>query len=140
MVVSIITSLPLVVQFLSKDLNMAHFAEIGIDGKVLRVIVVDNRDTSNADGVEQEEIGAAFCNKLFGGVWKQTSYNRSFRKHYAAQGFTYDALRNAFIPPKVFESWTLNEDTCSWQSPIPYPDDGKKYNWDETTTSWIEVA
>lgn len=117
---------------------MAHFAEIGIDGKVLRVIVVDNKDTSNADGVEQEEIGSAFCNKLFGGTWKQTSYNRSFRKHFAAQGFTYDATRNAFISPKPFPSWILDEETCHWTSPIAMPNDGKKYRWNEDTLSWIE--
>jgi hypothetical protein len=116
---------------------MAHFAEIGIDGKVLRVIVVDNKDTSNDEGVEQEEIGAAFCNRLFGGTWKQTSYNRNFRKNFAAQGFDFDGVRNAFISPKPYASWVLNEDTCRWGAPTAMPTDGGQYQWDEATTSWI---
>lgn len=119
---------------------MAHFAEIGIDGKVLRVIVVANADTSNENGVEQEEIGAAFCNNLLGGVWKQTSYNRSFRKHFAGPGYAFDALRNAFIPPKPFESWTLDDELCVWSAPTAKPSDGKDYQWDEETTSWVEIA
>lgn len=119
---------------------MAHFAEIGIDGKVLRVIVVGNDDTKNSEGIEAEEVGAAFCNKLLGGTWKQTSYNRNFRKNFASQGFSFDEVRNAFIPPKPFESWVLNEDTCSWQAPLPLPTDGGKYQWDENSKTWINEA
>ncbi len=115
---------------------MAHFAEIDQFGKVKRVIVVSNADTSDASGVEKEHIGAAFCEKLFGGNWKQTSYNSSFRKNYAGIGYTYDEGRDAFIPPQPYPSWAINETTCQWQAPVAMPTDGKRYTWDETTTSW----
>jgi hypothetical protein len=116
---------------------MAHFAEIDANNVVLRVIVVANRDTADVNGVEKEHIGAAFCEKLFGGTWVQTSYNSNFRKNYAGIGHTWDAARDAFIPPKPFPSWVLNEDTCQWQAPIAMPDDGQRYVWDEATTSWF---
>jgi hypothetical protein len=121
---------------------MAHFAEIDQNNTVLRVIVVDNKDTSTSDGTEIESIGVAFCKSLLGNDtnWKQTSYNGKFRKNYAGIGFTYDSVRDAFIPPKSFASWLLNENTCQWESPIPFPNDGKYYVWDETTTSWVEVT
>ena len=119
---------------------MAHFAEIDQFGKVKRVIVVANSDTADASGVEKEHIGAAFCEKLFGGTWKQTSYNGNFRKNYAGIGYAYDATRDAFIPPQPFPSWVINEATCQWQAPTPMPQDGKRYSWDEATTSWKEMA
>lgn len=119
---------------------MAHFAEIDANGVVLRVIVVGNKDTSDANGVEKESIGRSFCERLFGGNWVQTSYNATFRKNYAGIGYTYDSTRDAFIPPKPFASWLLNEDTCQWQAPIPMPQDGKKYSWDEATLSWKEMT
>lgn len=115
---------------------MAHFAELGENNVVLRVIVVDNKDTMDTNGVEVEEIGATFCRNLLGGTWKQTSYNANFRKNYAGFGFTYDSQRDAFIPPKPFNSWTLDEDTCRWEAPTPHPTDGKLYTWNEETTSW----
>lgn len=117
---------------------MAHFAEIDANNIVLRVIVVDNRDTADAEGVEQEAIGAAFCERLLGGTWKQTSYNANFRKHYAGIGYTYDAQRDAFIPPKPYPSWVLDETTYVWKAPVPMPQDDKNYRWDEATTSWVE--
>jgi len=117
---------------------MAHFAEIDQFGKVKRVIVVSNADTSDASGVEKEHIGAAFCERLFGGTWKQTSYNGNFRKNYAGIGYSYDANIDAFVPPQPFASWTLNNVTCQWQAPTPMPTDGKRYSWDEATTSWKE--
>jgi hypothetical protein len=119
---------------------MAHFAEIDQFGKVKRVIVVDNKDTADALGVEKEHIGAAFCEKLFGGVWKQTSYNGNFRKNYAGIGYDWDEARNAFVPPKPFNSWVLDENTCHWKAPIPMPTDGKMYSWNEGTQAWDEVA
>ena len=119
---------------------MAHFAELGENNTVLRVIVVDNKDTMDTFGVEQEEIGAAFCRNLLGGTWKQTSYNGNFRKNYAGIGYTYDSVRDAFVPPKPFASWVLDEATCRWDAPTPRPDDGKLYIWDEATTSWVEQA
>lgn len=118
---------------------MAHFAEIGINNKVLRVIVVHNNELLDNNGVEQESKGAEFCRKLFGGTWLQTSYNGSFRKNFAGVGFTYDADRDAFIPPKPYQSWLLNEDTCQWVAPIPMPEGGV-YTWDEDAQSWQEVS
>jgi len=118
---------------------MAHFAEIDSNNVVLRVIVVDNKDTSTPDGTEVESIGVAFCQRLFGGNWLKNSYNGNVRKNYAGIGYTYNAGLNAFVPPKPFASWVLNELTCQWQAPTPMPNDGKKYSWDEATTSWVET-
>lgn len=115
---------------------MAHFAELDANNVVLRVIVVGNKDTSDANGVEKESIGAAFCERLFGGTWVQTSYNGNFRKHYAGIGYTYDTALDAFIPPKPFPSWLLDDD-CNWQAPVPHPDDGQMYSWDEENQVWV---
>lgn len=117
---------------------MAHFAEIDQNNIVLRVVVVANSDTSDQHGNEVESVGQKFCNRLLGGNWVQTSYNANFRKHYAGIGFTFDAERNAFIPPKPFSSWTLDEETCNWTPPAPKPT-GDWY-WDELTTSWKEIT
>jgi len=116
---------------------MAHFAELDANNIVLRVIVVDNKDTADATGVEKEHIGAAFCERLFGGIWKQTSYNGRIRKNYAGNGYKFDTQRNAFIPPKPFASWVLDEQTCAWQPPTPMPQDGQIYGWDEATMGWV---
>jgi hypothetical protein len=118
---------------------MAHFAELNANNVVLRVIVVHNNELME-NGGESEIKGIAFCQSLFGGNWMQTSYNATFRKNYASEGFTYDAQRDAFIPPKPFASWVLNEDTCRWNSPVPYPTDGKRYKWDESIVNWVEVT
>lgn len=117
---------------------MAHFAEIGLDNTVLRVIVVHNNDCL-LDGVETESVGAEFCRSHFGGTWVQTSYNGNIRKNYAGVGYTYDSQRDAFIAPKPYDSWVLNEQTCSWEAPTLAPNDGKIYLWDEATTSWVET-
>lgn len=119
---------------------MAHFAQLDSNNVVTQVIVVGNADTADANGVEKEHIGAAFCEKLFGGNWKQTSYNGSIRKNYAGVGFTYNAGLDAFVPPKPYASWVLNNDTAQWNAPTPMPTDGKQYSWDEATTSWVETA
>ena len=105
---------------------MAHFAEIDQFGKVKRVIVVSNADTSDAAGVEKEYIGKAFCERLFGGKWVQTSYNGNFRRNYAGIGYTWDESRDAFIPPQPYASWVLNEGTCQWQAPNPHIVTGKQ--------------
>ena len=118
---------------------MAHFAEIDSNNVVLRVVVVDNKDTSTPDGTEVESIGVAFCQRLFGGNWLKTSYNGNVRKNYAGIGYTYNAGLNAFVPPKPFNSWVLNNDTAQWDAPTPMPTDGKMYSWDEATTSWVET-
>lgn len=115
---------------------MAHFAELDANNVVLRVIVVDNKDTADANGVEKEHIGAAFCERLFGGTWKQTSYNASFRKHYAGIGYTYNAARDAFIPLQPYQSWTLDDD-ANWQPPVAMPTDGQRYEWNEATQAWV---
>lgn len=98
---------------------MAHFAELDANNVVLRVVVIDNKDTRDAAGVEKEHIGAAFCEKLFGGRWVQTSYNGNKRKNYAGAGYTYDAARDAFVPPQPGSDWTLDENTCQWVNPNP---------------------
>ena len=112
---------------------MSHFAKVE-NGVVTQVIVA-----------EQDVIDSG----LFGTGWVQTSYNthggqhpegRPLRKNYAGIGYTYDSTRDAFIPPKPFDSWVLNEDTCLWNAPVAMPNDGKVYKWDEATTSWVEVA
>ncbi len=118
---------------------MAHFAEIGLDNVVERVIVVHNNELLDSEGAEQESLGADFCRTLFGGTWVQTSYNGNIRKNFAGAGFTYDTGRDAFIPPKPFPSWTLVEETCLWQAPTAYPDDGKSYTWNEETQSWDQA-
>ena len=115
---------------------MAHFAELDNNNIVQRVIVVANKDTADANGVEQEWIGEAFCVKLFGGTWKQTSYNGNIRKNYAGIGYAYRPDIDAFVAPQPYPSWTLNAD-AQWQAPVPYPNDGQMHRWDEPTQSWV---
>jgi hypothetical protein len=119
---------------------MAHFAQLDENNIVTQVIVVNNNELLDENGVEQESKGIAFCQSLLGGIWKQTSYNGNMRKNYAGIGFTYDADRDAFISPSPFNSWVLNEETCRWEAPTPMPQDGKMYSWDENTVSWVEVV
>ncbi len=90
------------------------------------------------DGVEDEATGIAFCQRLLGGRWVQTSYNNNFRRRYAGIGYTYDPVADVFIAPSPFPSWVLNED-YDWVAPVPYPNDGKKYWWDEDNGVWVEV-
>ena len=118
---------------------MAHFAELDANNVVLRVIVVGNKDTSDASGVEKESIGKAFCERLFGGNWVQTSYNGNIRKRYAGIGYSYDPTLDAFIAPQPYPSWTLDAN-ADWQAPVPMPDDGKMYSWDEAAQEWVEVT
>jgi len=119
---------------------MAHFAKLGIDNIVLEVLVINNIDTMTPQGEEREEIGVEFLRKLTGHeTWKQTSYNRSFRKNYAAIGYTYDSTRDAFVSPKPYPSWILDEDTCRWKPPTPAPiNENNIYTWNESTLSWDE--
>lgn len=116
---------------------MAHFAELDENNVVLRVVVVATKDNSTADGVEKESIGQAFCERLFGGTWKQTSYNNNMRVRYAGIGYTYDETLDAFIPPKPYPSWTLDNATADWVPPTPMPTDGGLYSWDEATKTWV---
>jgi hypothetical protein len=111
---------------------MAHFAKLDDAGIVLEVIAVTN------DNAPDEAAGVAFLTELFGySNWKQTSYNGNIRKNYAGIGYSYDAVRDAFIPPQPYPSWPLNELTCLWESPVPYPADGAFCIWDETTKTWV---
>lgn len=115
---------------------MAHFAELDSNNVVLRVVVVGNEDTADANGVEKESIGQAHLEKILGGTWKQTSYNANMRKNYAGKGFTYDSSRDAFIAPKPFNSWVLNDETCVWEAPSAMPTDGGIYLWNEEDVTW----
>jgi len=117
---------------------MAHYAFLDQNNIVTEVIVGKNE---GEDGIDWEAHYGAFR----GQTCKQTSYNTyanqhpngtPFRKNYAGVGYNYDPTRDAFIPPKPYTSWVLNEDTCLWESPVPYPDDGKMYRWDETNQLW----
>lgn len=120
---------------------MAHFAQLNENNLVLQVIVVSNNDCLDESGNESEAVGIAFCKTLFGEntIWKQTSYNANFRYNYAGIDYTYDAMRDGFVPPKPYPSWEL-ADNCIWWPPTPMPNDGKKYTWDEPTLSWVETT
>jgi hypothetical protein len=117
---------------------MAYFAKLGKGNIVETIISINNAVITDSDGIEKEQLGVDFINKLYNtrDVWKQTSYNRTFRKNYAGIGYTYDETRDAFIEPKPYQSWILNENTCRWESPIPYPQDDNRYNWNESTLTW----
>ena len=111
---------------------MAHFAKLGTGNIVERVEVVSN------DIATTEQAGVDFLNNLYKSrdVWKQTSYNATIRKNFAGIGFKYDQTRDAFISPKPYPSWILNENTCQWESPVVKPDDGQDYIWNETIQNW----
>ena len=117
---------------------MAYFAKLGTGNIVENVISINNAVITDANGIEQEQLGNDFINKLYNtrDVWKQTSYNNNIRKNYAGIGYSYDQTRDAFIPPKPFDSWILNEDTCLWEAPVAKPEDDNEYNWNEEKTSW----
>jgi len=128
---------------------MAHFAQIDSDNKVIQVIVVDTKDTSDANGVEKESIGVAFCERLLGGTWIKTSYNTiggvhtsggtALRGNYAGIGYTYDPTNDVFYAPQPFPSWTIAGPTWQWQAPTPMPTDGGMYSWDEKTKKWVAM-
>ena len=108
---------------------MSHWAEIDENNIVLRVLVGDNSEPDE---------GEAFMNSL-GGTWVKTSYNGNIRKNYAGIGYSYDATRDAFIAPKPYDSWVLDEATCRWEAPTPYPTDGLMYQWVEADLNWQAV-
>jgi hypothetical protein len=129
---------------------MAHWAELDENNVVTRVLVGDNNDPAGDEGYQ-------WLVDNLGGTWVKTSYNAiggkrrnpetneiteeaGFRKNYAGIGYTYDSIRDAFLPPKDFNSWVLNEDTCIWEAPVAYPNDGKFYTWNEESISWDEVV
>ena len=126
---------------------MASFAKIGLNNKVIEVLSVHNNELKDSNGVEQEVNGIDFLTKLTGwAIWVQTSYNTiggvhklggtPLRKNHAGIGHTYDEDRDAFIAPKPYPSWILNETTCQWEAPVALPDTENRYNWNEETTTW----
>ena len=117
---------------------MAYFAKLGTGNIVETVISINNSVITDSNGVEQEKLGVDFINKLYNtrDVWKQTSYNNNIRKNFAGIGYQYDQTRDAFIAPKPFNSWILNEDTCIWEAPVAYPTDGGTYIWNEQIKNW----
>ena len=137
---------------------MAHFAKIGINSKVIGVHVVNNSDILNADGVEDEEVGRQFLEGIHGWpLWIQTSYNtvggihytdreesvdqsKALRKNYAGIGHIWDEDKDMFYGKQPYASWTLNEGSGQWDPPTPKPDDGKRYDWNESTLSWDEIV
>jgi hypothetical protein len=138
---------------------MANFAKLDTENNVLAIIIVNNSDIIDLNGSESEEIGIQFLKKITGWpLWKQTSFNtrggkyfnpdntlssdqsKAFRKNYARIESIYDENRNAFIPRKPHNSWILNEDTCLWESPIPFPQDNNLYSWNEENKSWDLIS
>tara|TARA_B100001939_G_C16753350_1_gene534987 strand:+ start:290 stop:685 length:396 start_codon:yes stop_codon:yes gene_type:complete len=125
---------------------MAHFVELNSANEVLRVIVINNHEIVDDNGVEQESIGVQLCNNLLGGTWKQTSYNSRIRGNYAFEGFTYFVDQDLFMPPKPYNSWLMNTADATWQAPSPMPTDGQSfspsriYDWDEDNQTWINVS
>lgn len=138
---------------------MGSFVKLNNENNVIQGISLIN-EIFTVDGIENEQIAVDFLNNLYqtNNVWKQTSYNtrggvhyqadnntpsldqsKAFRKNFAGIGYKYDEQRDAFIPPKPFSSWILNEDSCLWQSPLPYPNDGKMYRWNEDILNWEEI-
>lgn len=130
---------------------MASFTKLDDNNVVLAVISVHDNELLDENGNESEQKGIDFLTQWSGGYsnWKQTSYNTiggvhinggtPFRKNYAAIGYSYDAQRDAFIPPKLFASWSLNENSCLWVPPTEMPTDGNRYSWNEESQTWVEV-
>ena len=132
--------------------SMAYFAEIDGDNLVIRVVAIADRDTADSDGNEVESVGVGFCEQLLGGAWKQTSYNTRagvhalggtpFRKNYAGKGYEWREDLDGFVPPRPYDSWHLEPETCQWEPPIPRPKDvdkNKRYVWDEGNLEWEGV-
>ena len=113
---------------------MAHYAFLD-ENNIVTEVITGIDETELIEGLEPEIWYGNFRNQ----VCKRTSYNGNYRKNYAGVGYSFDETRDAFIPPKPFASWILNEDTCIWETPVPYPNDGKNYKWNEPTEEWIEI-
>lgn len=124
---------------------MAHYAFLD-DNNIVTEVIVGKDETELIEGLDTETWYANFR----GQPCKRTSYNTAgnvhaeggtpFRKNYAGVGFSYDRERDAFIPPQPYNSWLLNEETCLWEAPVPYPDDDKEYQWDEDALNWVEIV
>lgn len=111
---------------------MSHWAELDENNVVLRVLVGDNNDPNGDEGYQ-------WLLDNLGGTWVKTSYNATIRKNFAGIGYTYDEALDAFIPPKPFPSWVLDEETARWEAPVAYPADGEVYTWNEDTQAWDAV-
>jgi hypothetical protein len=132
---------------------MSSFAKLNSENIVITVESVVNEVITDSNGIEQEQLGINFLRTLYNEpntIWKQTSYNTHggvhsnnktpFRKNFAGIGYQYDSQRDAFIPPKPYNSWVLNEQTCNWEAPVPKPNNENKYTWNESTLSWDLVT
>jgi hypothetical protein len=117
---------------------MAHFAQLE-NNIVTNVIVVANETIIDENGNESEQKGIDFCSNLLGGTWIQTSYNGKIRKNYAGIGYIYDETRDAFIAPKPYNSWLLDEETCQWKAPVDKPTDDNFYTWNEESLNWVAI-
>ena len=120
---------------------MAYFARLDENNVVVEVLAVKNSVLNDLPYPESEAVGINFLNGIFNSEnWKQTSYNKNFRVHFASVNYKYDVALDAFIPPKIYPSWLLNTTNCQWQAPVPYPTDGKNYYWNEDTQQWVEIT
>ena len=119
---------------------MIYFAELGLDNVVERVLPLKEDLATDGYGVVQESLGQAYCKGKYGGTWIQT-FKDGTRKNFAGLDYTYDSTRDAFIPPQVYSSWTLNEETCLWECPVNVPEgtDTSKWVWDESSQNWINL-
>jgi hypothetical protein len=134
---------------------MAYFAKLNSENIVETVISINNAVITDSNGIEQEQLGVDFINQLYktNDIWKKTSYNtrggkyfnsdntlgdqsKAFRKNYAGIGYNYDSQRDAFISPKPYNSWILNETTCNWEAPVARPEDNNMYKWNEEILNW----
>lgn len=118
---------------------MAYFAELNSANIVIRVLAVDDKDTANSEGVEQESIGQSFMTNLLGGTWKQTSFNRKIRGNFATKEGSYLPDEDLFMPPKPYNSWVVSTADATWIAPLAMPTDGNLYDWDEDNQSWINL-
>lgn len=120
---------------------MAHFAKLNDLNIVETVLVVDNINLMSHENIEQEEIGIQYLKIIFGEntKWVQTSYNSNFRVRLAQHGYLYDEQRDAFIPPKPYDSWIFSNELADWIPPIPYQNDGNPYYWSEDTLEWVRI-
>ena len=121
---------------------MAHFAQLNENNEVIQIDVVANEVINDLPFPESESIGVAFLKTIYGEhtVWKQTSFNSNFRGIYASLGETYDPIKDVFVPIKPIPSWILDESGYKWIAPVPYPDDDKNYDWDESIVNWVEIV
>ena len=119
---------------------MAHFAQIGLNNKVISVTLIDDSIITDADGVEREDLGVDYLANLTGyPIWKRTWKDGSQRKRFGSKGYTYDEENDCFLPLKPFPSWSVDTETLNWKAPVDYPDDGEYYVWNDAGRNWINA-